>query len=517
MRKGRFQSSVFNLTSGFFYRILIMLTAFVVRTVFIRCLNEDYLGINGLYSNILSMLSLAELGFGTAMVYSMYKPLAEKDSEKIAQLMHLYRKAYTIIGTAILVLGLCLIPFLDLLIKNKPDIEGLTLYYVLFLLNTVVSYWFFAYRNSLLQADQRSYVISNYNSIFNLVKSVFQIVVLLVFHNYLLYLLTQILCTICQNIALAVKVKKDYPVFKIKDAKLPKEERKHIFKDVKALMLQKVSFTVLNSTDSLIISAFVGVNWVGLLSNYTMIEEAIVGILSQVTASFSASVGNFFATEDKESGFRLFNRLEFMNFWFYGFSAIALIVLLNPFVTIWLGEHYLLGMGAVIALGCRFYVAGYMNTLSTFRSTLGLFVQGQFRPLIAAGLNIALSIGLSYPFGVAGVLAATSITRLVVNMWYTPLVIHRDGFGKSVVPFYKKYLFRITLLVAITAGMLWISKNIVFVNGVSIVSFIIMVGLTAIIPNLVFAIVFSRTDEFRYFVDLLCTRVFSKVINKLRP
>ena len=511
MAKGRLQNSLLNLTSGFLYRILITITAFVVRTVFIKCLSEDYLGINGLYSNILSMLSLAELGFGTAMVYSMYKPLAEKDYKTLSQLMQLYRKVYTIIGTVILVLGLSLVPFLDVLIKNRPDVEGLTFYYILFLLNTVISYWFFAYRNSILQADQKAFVISNYQSAFNLIKSALQFVLLLVFRNYTLYLLAQILCTIGQNILIARKVKEKYPVFQPRQKEsLPKSETKRIFKDVKALMLQKVSFTVLNSTDALFISAFVGINWVGLLSNYTIIEEAIVGILSQVSGAISASLGNYFVKEDRESGYKLFKRVEFLNFWLYGFSTIALIVLLSPFVELWLGKHFVLSTGIVCALGCRFFVAGYMNTMSTFRSTLGLFTQGQYRPLIAAFLNIVLSIGLSYKWGVAGVLAATSITRLLVNMWHTPLVIHKDGFEKSVVPFYKQYIFRIILLGSMIYGLVVASNRFVFVNQVTIAKFIVAMAMVVVVPNLIFLIVFGRTKEFQYFYQL-----FQKMLRKI--
>ena len=181
-KRGRLQNSALNLFSGFAYRIFLMITAFVVRTVFIKCLSADYLGINGLYSNILSMLSLAELGFGSAMVYSMYKPLAESDYRKLSQIIKLYKKVYRIIGTIILIAGLCLVPFLDLLIKNKPDVDGLTFYYILFLLNTVVSYWFFAYYTSILNADQKSYVLSGYDSFFSCIKALGQICVLLIFH-----------------------------------------------------------------------------------------------------------------------------------------------------------------------------------------------------------------------------------------------------------------------------------------------------------------------------------------------
>ena len=505
MVRSRTNNSILNLTMGFAYRFFIMFTAFVVRTVFIKCLSEDYLGINGLYSNILSMLSLAELGFGTAMVYSMYKPLADKDYTRLTQLMRLYKRVYQIVGLVILVLGLALIPFMDYLIKNKPDIEHLTVYYVLYLMNSVLSYWFFAYRSAVLNADQKAHVISRYRIAFNLIKSILQIILLLLFHSFLIYLLTQLVCTVAQNIALALKVKRDYPIFDHSSAgNLPHEERRRIFKDTKALMLQRISFTVLNSTDSLIISAFVGVDQVGLLSNYVLIEEAIVGVLSQVVHSITASLGNFFAKEDRESGFVLFKRIEFLNYWAYGFCAIALIVLLNPFVGyIWLSEKFLLSEITVIALGIRFFVAGFMNTMSTFRSTLGLFTQGQYRPLIAAMINVVLSILLSYPLGAAGVLFATPISRFLVNVWYTPLVVFRYGFHKPVKPFYISYLLRILLLTALCAVMLLLSKVIFAGTGVTFVKFIILMALTAIIPNGVFFLLFHKRDEYLYFRQML--------------
>ena len=502
MSKSRMQNVIMNLTSGFAYRILITVTSFIVRTVFIKCIDEVYLGVNGLFSNILSMLSLTELGFGTAMVYSMYKPLADGDMKTLSQLMRLYRKVYTIIGTVILVLRLGLIPFMDYLIKDKPDIEYLTVYYVMFLLNTVMSYWFFAYRTSILQADQKAYVLSGYNCVFNLIKSVLQIIMIAVFKLYFLYLATQILCTVAQNIFIAVRVKKEYPVFISDVPPLPKENKRSIFQDVKALMLQKISFTVLNSSDSLIISAFVGIGWVGLLSNYCMLEEAVTGVLCQITAALTASLGNYFAKENRDDGYVLFRRVDFLSFWLYGFSLVAMITLFNPFVTLWIGEDYLLSQAAVVALSVRFFVAGFMNTVSTFRSTLGLFTQGKYRPLLAAGLNILLSIILSYKFGIVGVLAATSITRLCVNMWYSAWIIHRDGFHKSVKKYYLDYLLRILLLAVVTVGVVFLSRLIIG-EHVTVLSFILAMLLTAILPNAVFAAVFFRRDEFKYFVSLV--------------
>lgn len=504
-RNSRIQNSIINLITGFGYRIIIMFSAFIVRTVFIKCLNEAYLGVNGLYSDILSMLSLAELGFSNAIVFSMYEPLAKKDYTKLRQLMVLYRRVYFIVGSIILALGLSIVPFLDLFIKNKPDVEGLTLYYLMFLGNTVLSYWCFAYRNSILQADQRQYIISNYQSVFTLIKSVLQIILLIVFHSFTIYLVTQMVCTILQNLFLALRIKKEYPIFDHTKAvvKLSDNEVRHIFKDVKALVLSKVSHVVLNSTDSLIISAFVGINWVGLLSNYIMVTEAITGILSQLTGAIQASLGNFFAQENKEAGYRLFKNIEFLNFWLYGFSTIAFIVLLNPFITIWIGPTFKLPQMTVIAISVNFFVAGFMNTLWTFRSTLGLFTQGQYRPIIVAFINVVLSILLSYPLGITGVLIATSIARASVNLWYDPWMIHKKGFGKSVKGFYISYLKRIGLMGVITFVMWTIAEKVVFANGINLFNFVVMVVLTGLIPNLIFLLIYNKTDEYQYFRNLV--------------
>lgn len=501
MAKGRFYNTILNLFSGFAYRIFIMLTSFVVRTVFIRCLSTDYLGINGLYNNILSMLSLAELGFGVAMVYSMYQPLAQNDQYKLAQLLQLYKKVYRIIGTAVLVLGLALVPFLDVLIKDAPEVDHLTLYYLLYLGNSVISYWCFAYRNSILQADQKAYIITGLQGLFNLIKSVGQILILLVLRNYTAYLLVQIGCTIAQNTAVAIMTRRRYPGILQKTEPLPDGDRKRIFADVRALMVQRISFVALHGTDSIITSAFVGIRWVGLMSNYLLIMDAINGILSQITSAISASMGNYFAKEDKESGYQLFLRVDFMGFWLYTFCAVALLTLLNPFVTLWLGDAFLVSRYVVVWLVLRFFVECLMNNLSTSRNALGLFVQAQYRPLIAAIINIVLSIWLSGPFGVSGILMATVIARVTVNLWYNPLVIHRDGFHRSVKPYYLMWLGRFALIAGIMLLMGGIS-GIVLQNGVTIWSFAVLMVLTAVIPNAILLAFYHKNSHFLYYLGL---------------
>lgn len=510
MAKSRFQNTFLNFTSGIAYRLFIMLTAFIVRTVFVRCLSEDYLGINGLYSNILNVLSLADLGFGTAMVYSLYKPLAENDQYKLAQLLRLYKKVYRIIGTVVLLLGLALVPFLDVLIKDAPDVDGLTVYYLLYLGNSVVSYWFFAYRNSILQADQKAYIVTGLQGLFNLIKSVLQILLLLLLRNYIAFLVVQISCTIAQNVVAVIITQRRYPGILQKAEHLPSAERNRIFADVRALMLQRISFVALTGTDSLIISAFVGIRWVGLLSNYQLVVDSITGVLSQITSALSASMGNYFAKEDRQSGYQLFLRIDFMGFWLYTFCSVALLTLLNPFLSLWLGAEFTMSEQVVFWLVLRFFVENLMNNLSVTRSALGLFVQAKFRPLVAAVMNIVLSIALSGPLGVSGILMATVISRVTVNLWFNPLVIHRDGFGLSVKPYYVMWLGRFALITLLALVMTGIS-DVVLHSGITLWSFGILMILTAVVPNVILLVLYRKNVHFLYYLDIA-----KRILNRFR-
>ncbi len=496
---GRLKKSANNFLAGILNKMVSIILSFAIRTVFILFLSKDYLSVNGLYSGILTMLSFAELGFGTAITYSMYKPLAEKNISKLRQLIRLYKRVYFVVGAVILALGLSLIPFMDLIIKNKPDIQGLTFYYLIFLLNTVFSYWFFAYRTAVFNADQRSSVISHYQSLFNIVKTILQILCLVLFRNYTLYLLIQIGCTIGQSICLSVKAGREYPIFRSGDKDdLPAEEKRQIFKDTKALMLRKISFSVLYSSDTIIISSMIGVQWVGLLSNYVMIEDTITGILTRLNHAISASLGNYFAIENKDNSYKLFQRVEFLNYWLYSFCSVAMITLINPFIRLWIGQEFLLSFSIVTALTIRFFTAGYMNTMGTFRTTMGLFVHGQFVPVITSVANILLSVVMGKYLGVAGVLFATSLTRLCMDMWYTPMIIYKHGFKQDVSKFFFDYLFRLLLLITVSIGMILISRAIL--TEVTIQTFILLAALTIVLPNAIFIIVLHKRAEFKELV-----------------
>lgn len=515
MENSRLKNSALNFASGFLGRVLAILLNFAVRTIFIYCLNEAYLSVNGLYSNILTVLSLAELGFGSAMVYRMYAPVAVKDYQKAAALLQFYKKIYIIIGVVIFLLGLCVIPFMDYIIKDKPDISGLTLYYILFLINTSISYWFSSYKASVLYADQKEYIKTNVQNTMAILQSGLQIVLLLLFRKYLLYLLIQLAGNIFLNLYVAHLVDKRYPEIQTyQGASLSTEERVQIRKDTEALVLSRFGYVALNGTDNIIISAVVGVLWVGRLSNYTLICDSVTSVLCQITAAITGSLGNFFATEDKHAGYALFKKVEFLNFWLYGFSFIALVTLLDPFVQIWAGERFVLGLPISIAIAINFFVAGYMNTLWVFRSTIGLFKQGKFRPILVAILNIILSIFLGKLWGVFGVLFATFLSRAAISLWYDPLILHRYGFEVSCKPFFARYFRRVLLLTTILIVMLTI-RYVVLSSATTVLRFAVMTMFTAIVPNAIFWLAYHRCEEYAYFRSIVKDRVIAPIRGKL--
>ena len=378
MEKSRTKNTVRNVKTGAIVQIINKLMAFIVRTVFIQMLNSEYLGVNGLFTNILTILSFTELGIGTAIIFNMYKPIANDDKEKIKSLMKLYKKCYTIIGCVVFILGLLIIPFMGLIVKDAPNIkENINLIYILFLFNTASSY-FFTYKKSIISAYQQQSIINNIDSIFYLSKSIFEIIFLILTKNYIVYLLIQILGTLIENIILAIKADKMFPFIKEKDVKkLPKEEKESIFSNVKSLVVYKFGTVIMNGTDNVLISSLVNVSTVGLCSNYTLIIQSVKSVIETALNGVTASVGNLNTSGDVKRKKEIFYQLTFINYIIYSFCAIAFIVLLNPFIKIWLGDSYVLQLGVSIALAVNFLIEGLRNPGYIYRTTLGLFEKGK--------------------------------------------------------------------------------------------------------------------------------------------
>lgn len=502
--EGRIVNSSRNFVYGLFSQTVTLLLNFLVRTFFIKYLNIEYLGVNGLFSNILTVLSLAELGFGSAMIYSMYNPLATNDIPKLQALMNLYKKVYGIIGIIVAVLGVSIVPFLDKLITNTSDVEHvehLNIIYLLFLINSVSSYYF-AYKRSILNADQKAYICSAFRFLFIVIRSILQILSLILFSNFILFLSIQIIATIIENISISIYVDRRYPYLKGKNNEvLTKEEIARIRKDVYALILSRISYTAINGTSNIIITAVAGLVWVGLYSNYTIITGAVIMIFSQIADAVRGSIGNYIAKEDPSTHYLLFRRIDFMYFWLYGFATIAMFVMFNPFITLWLGSEYILNTACVAVISINFMLEGFLNSLWTFRTTMGLFTQGKYRPVISAILNITIAISLGYKLGILGVLLGTTASRLLVNAWFDPYIIYKYGFGRTVWSYLKDYMIRLTVM-CIAVGIIIALKQLFYTEQAQWRDFILLIAIIIIVTNLIFYIAYRRCKEFIYFLEL---------------
>lgn len=499
--KSRIANSTRNMFYGFLSQIIVLVVNFVVRIFFIKYLGETYLGVNGLFSNILSVLSLAEMGFGTAMTYNLYKPLSNNDEDKILSLMKFYARVYQYIGIFVGIAGLLILPFLTMIINDAKGIDNIHIIYLMFLADSVVSY-FFAYRRSILNADQKAYVCSQYRFIFVIVKSIIQIAIIILFQNFLLYLFIQICCTFCENVFISKKVLQIYPYLKNKDfTPLSKNNINLIKEDVKALVLSKVAGVALNGTDNIIISAFTSVKNVGILSNYTLISGSLTMVVSQIGSALTGSLGNYIASESTEKHYDLFKKIDFMYFNIYAFCFICMFILYNPFISVFFGEKYTFQLSIVLVFCLNYFIEGMLQSLWTFRTTMGLFVQGKYRPIFAAGINIVVSVILAKQIGVIGVLLGTTFSRVFVNAWYDPYIIFKHGLKMSPKKYYFNYFIRFIQVILITL-FISIIKTYFFPTHFSILWFILLLIFTVVISFIGLIVPNIKSKELRYFIDI---------------
>lgn len=481
-------------------QLFVTIFGFVNRTIFINILGASYLGINGLFSNILSMLSLAELGVGGAIIYSMYKPLAEKDENRIKGLMNFYASAYHIIGCVVAVLGIILVPFLNYLIKGKTNVPHLTIIYLMFLGNSVVTY-FFAYKTSIIIADQKSYINTINQIKFAFIQNIVQMILLITTRNYFLYLGVQIVCSFMTNVSISMKCNKIYPFLKVgKKEHLSKQDKKDLFKNIRAMMAHKVGDVIVNGTDNFLISTFVGVYFVGLYSNYIMVISIVNTFIGQAFTAVTSSVGNLNAEEGNQKSYSIYKNIFFINFWIYGFCSISLWILINPFITMWIGSKFNMSKDIVLMLVVNFFINGMRKTTLMFRDTLGLFWNDRFKPWFESVINLVASIILVKKFGIVGVIIGTCISTMATCFWVEPYVLYKHGFKKTLKEYFVKYI--IYTMVTIIAALITQLACSIF-NNYNFISIIERGIFCLIIPNTIFAMLFFKTEEFKYLLRLL--------------
>lgn len=497
MSGSRIKKSSVNAATAVLQNLLTIFLTFVSRMIFVQILDADYLGINGLFSNVLNVLALADLGMGTAMMYSLYKPIAQNDQMAICALIAFFKKVYLCIAFAVLLIGMALIPALPLVINLDTPVENLELYYFLALANVVSSY-LFVYRTILATADQKGYVLSKYVILFKILLFAAQTIVLLVFRNYLLYLVAELIMNFLCNLVQNAAVVRMYPYLKNTAPKLEASQKMKIGKDVKSLFIYKVCGTIQGNTDNILISVISGTVKVGYYSNYLIIINAITSLITVAFTSVKASVGNLIACEKSSKGGeeQVYWILEFINYWLVGFSSVCLFCLFQDCIRIFFGAEFVLSMPVLLAIVINFYSINICQAIWIFRETTGLFHETKYIPLATAILNLILSVILGMKWEMFGILIATALSRFLYIGWREPMILFRQYFGAGLKKYFLNYLKRALLTVVVTFITYSLCERIRWNNPYQ--NFGCKVLVCAIVPNLCFILRFFRTKEFDY-------------------
>lgn len=508
----RTSKSLKNIIIAWISQILLTLIGFIARKVFIVFLNAEYLGVNGLFTSIITVLSLAELGLGPAMVFSLYKPLAEKDDSLCATLMKLYQKAYRIIGLVVLAAGICITPFLSFFIKDIPEgLDNISIIYIMFVVNTAISY-FYAYKRLAITASQNQYIIDSVHTIARIIMNIVQIIVLACTRNYLLFLTIQLITTMGENIILSRWADKSFTWLRSgKLTLLPAEKKSEITHNVGAMIFHRVGGIVVDTIDNLLISKYFGLLFLGIYSNYLLVINGINSFIKPIFSGVVASIGDFGVQKDENEKYKLYKIIQFINFWIVSLCTVCLYCLIDQFVgQVWLNKDFVLDFPIKIVIVINFYIAGMRNTVLTFKEALGLPWYDRYKPLLAAAANLIFSVILARTLGVIGVFLGTTITQLGVNVWYEALVLFKHGFGKNLLPFISLYVEQFVVMILITVLTVTLT-GIIDLSG--IIGFLVNIAVCLIVPNIIMAALFFKKREFRYIMQL-AGRIIKKMINR---
>lgn len=478
-----------------FCKTLSLVLGFVSRTLFIHFLGTEYLGINGLYSEILQILNFTELGFGTALTFAMYSPIASNDEKKIIQLLNVYKKAYRIIAIIVSSLGTILLPFLPYIIKGAETIGNgkLRIYFIFFLANTVATY-FVAYKTSYVSALQKNYVCTIIDTVTNFFVMVLQIVAIAITKNYIVYLAVHTISILLSKLIISIYLNKQYPILKEKTReKLEDKEYKSLFKDIKGLLVHKFSSVAVHATDNIIISTFLSVVVVGVVSNYNLIITSVIGFVSLIFSSMTASYGNLAATSSEQSYKQAFLDVNYVNFWIYGFCSIAFFVLIPPFITLWLGESYLIDTVSFLLIIINCYLQGQTLAYSNARDASGNYSIDKWCAFSQAIINLLVSVFGAMYLGLVGVYIGTVVSR-IVYLASKVAVTYKFLFNAKPKEYYLK-LICYFFIVGLTGFITYIATR-VLINSLNYLTFIVMCLIVAVIPNLMFLLfTFNSTEQ----------------------
>lgn len=494
MKIERTKNAARNIVFGTALKLYQIMIPFLMRTAMIYLMGVEYLGLNSLFTSILQVLNLAELGVGSAMVFSMYKPIAEDDSVTICALMKLYKYYYRGIGIVIAVIGCILTPFIPSLISG--DIPTGINIYILYLLNlgaTVLSYWLFAYKSSILQAYQRVDVVSKVTLITSTIQYGLQLLTLWLLKDYYAYVIVALLTQVLTNIVTAIVADKMYPGYKSK-GKLPKEEVKKINQRIKDLFTAKFGGVITNSADTVVISSFLGLTVLAVYQNYYFIMNSICGFIGVIFASVTAGIGNSLATENIEKNYRDFKIFSFLICFVLCICCNCFIALYQPFMEMWVGKDLMLPFIFVILFCILFYFLELAMVWATIKDAAGLWHSDRFRPLIGALVNLVLNIFLVQSIGLYGIILSTVLSYLFVSM---PWLIHNlfSLLYKKSLRGYLKNIILYVFVCILSCFVTYYLCSLIVVNGLIK---LIIYGAIALATSLIIQVIFYyKLDEYK--------------------
>ncbi len=501
MKIERTKNAARNFIFGTFYTVYQTVALFIIRTVIIKVLGAEYLGLGSLFTSILQVLNLAELGVSWAMVYSMYKPIAEDDTDTICALMNLYKKYYTIIGGVILVAGLIVLPFLPRLIKGDVP-PGMNIYvlYIMELAAAVSSYWVMAYKNSIIQAHQRADVSNKILTVCGFVKYTLQIIGLIVFRSYYYYVFILIAMQIVSNIATAVVADRMYPKYRAK-GKLPKETVDIINSKIKDLFTTRIGNVIINSVDSVVISACLGLSVLAVYKNYYYILSAIINIVAILFHGCLAGIGNSLVVESVDKNFSDFKKFTFIVSWISAFCATSLLCIFQPFMEVWMGKELMLPVSVVVSLTIQFLVMQYTSLFGVYKDAAGIWHEDRLRPLCVSVINLILSVILVNVWGINGVVIATLVAMIIVGIPWILKNLFSTIFETHMLGNYLKTFIAYVIVTLISAGITYFICT--YINLSPIVTIVVRAVVCITIPNTIFFMVFRKTEVFCESIKML--------------
>lgn len=504
----RTRKSFINVIASVLTNAIILITAFAVQKVLVATKGADYNGINGLFSSVISMMSLADLGIGTAIIYHMYKPVAEKDIGKINTLLHFYKKCYICISGVVLLIGIIVGCFLPLLVGNVDIEDSIYLIYVLFLVDCLCSY-FLAYKKSLLYADLMNYIPDTIYFVIYLMQNALQIYVLVAFQNFILFLVVKTMGKVVSNLCISFYIRKKYPYTKEKKVDpVPQEIKKDVVTKVRGLLFHKLGKMLVTGSDSIVITGVLGIGTMNLYTNYHLVIGGITALLNRIFETLTNSVGNFLLDSNQERNRDVYYKIDLLNFWCFGCVAAGMYAVLQPLVTLWLGEEFLFDKIVVFVLVINFYLEGMRASINTFKEAAGIFHEDRRIPLIEAIVNLVVSVILAEIMGTTGVFLGTILSTMVVYLYSYPKYVCKPLFGMTNGQYVGRTMKHLVVLLCVLGVTEWCIAGME--NWNPWIRMLLAGTVSVIVFHMIFYLLYGKSAEFKFYSKLIMGKIWSK-------